>query len=180
MRSNSSAKRTTVSSKSCRRHEVSPSARSTRVSIKSKDKNAHAQGACTPLDVATVSAKSPTSSSAAFLPSRRDGLELSTLVCPGPIVAKLHAERGARSTDSPIPAALSKSYPILFLQSQKHISVWSARRRRVKSAPKRLSHFMLRIKKRQSRPIWRRATQGALDPKGRETTCRSAICRKKP
>jgi hypothetical protein len=51
MRSNSSAKRTTVSSKSCRRHEVSPSARSTRVSIKSKDKNAHAQGACTPLDV---------------------------------------------------------------------------------------------------------------------------------
>src|ERR1700677_835339 len=78
--------------------------------------------------LSTVSAKSPTSSSAAFLPAG-DGLEPSTLVCPGPIVVKLHAERGSRSTDSPIPAALSKSYPILFLQSQKHISVWSARRR---------------------------------------------------
>src|ERR1700691_2436129 len=116
--------------------------------------------------LSTVSAKSPTSSSAAFLPSRRDGLEPSTLVCLGPIVAKFDAERGARSTDSPIPAALSKSCPILFLQSQKHISVWSARRRRVKSAPKRLSHFMLRVKKRESRPIWRRAPQGALDPEG--------------
>src|ERR1700677_511621 len=129
--------------------------------------------------LSTVSAKSPTSSSAAFLPAG-DGLEPSTLVCPGPIVVKLHAERGARSTDSPIPAALSKSYPILFLQSQKHISVWPARRCRVHSAPKRLSHFMLRIKKRQSRPICRGATQGVLDPEGRATTCRSAICRKKP